>query len=76
MLQHIGSLEGGKKLLSDFLVKGDTAVSFAVADQWTNTQPIIALQFLERLAHDTSRPLMAFAAGVKYRQRRLSLPES
>jgi hypothetical protein len=68
LLGEVNARRGGSGILSEFVTHDDVAIRFAIADQWRGIDRQVAVQILEDISHDVARPLLAYAAGFKYRQ--------
>jgi hypothetical protein len=68
LLDEISIRPGGKGIIAELAAHDNAAIRFAIADQWHSIDPQTAVQILEEISHDTTRPLLAYAAGFKRRQ--------
>lgn len=68
LLGEVGVRPGGSDIISGFVALDDVAIRFVIADQWRGIDLQVAAQILEDISHDVARPLLAYAAGFRYRQ--------
>jgi hypothetical protein len=68
LLGEISARPGGSDTLSELVTHDDAAIRFTIADQWRGIDRQVAVRILEDISHDVARPLLAYAAGFRYRQ--------